>query len=215
MTVPSQTPTVDGWNLANHLRCVKPCKYWDKLPTYRLAGFLPSTVLHLKLQSLCCTFHPLRLCSRIATRTSWQQHAPEAPYTKQTSTSEAFHTNTFHTNCLSYKELPNNFTPDLFTPQFLFYTRNLCTKRTFNRIGLTSNTPFWHQETLFPNRAGPILTSTLYQQSPRKFHLLIGSFVRSTTKTAILTCQHCGGRLSLHLWRVPGVFFLNIGMEKR
>ena len=28
----------------HHLECIKPCKYWDKLPTSTGAGFLPSTV---------------------------------------------------------------------------------------------------------------------------------------------------------------------------
>ena len=36
--------TVDGRNPANHLGCIEPCKYWDKLPINWLAGFLPSTV---------------------------------------------------------------------------------------------------------------------------------------------------------------------------
>ena len=30
--------------IPNHLGCIKPCNYWDKLPTSSGAGFLPSTV---------------------------------------------------------------------------------------------------------------------------------------------------------------------------
>ena len=30
--------------ILHHLGCIKPCKYWDKLPTSTGAGFLPSTV---------------------------------------------------------------------------------------------------------------------------------------------------------------------------
>ena len=37
--------TVDGSEiLANHLRCIKPCKRWDEVPTSTGAGFLSSTV---------------------------------------------------------------------------------------------------------------------------------------------------------------------------
>ena len=53
-----KSPTVDGRNPANHLGCIKPCKYRDKLPINWLAGFLPSTVSGLqrpkfKIQVVC------------------------------------------------------------------------------------------------------------------------------------------------------------------
>jgi len=35
---------IDGRNPASQLGCIKPCKFWDKLPTSTGAGCLPSTV---------------------------------------------------------------------------------------------------------------------------------------------------------------------------
>ena len=54
--------TVDGSEiLANHLRCIKPCKLWDEVPTSTGAGFLSSTVtltlffgIHSIERSDCC-----------------------------------------------------------------------------------------------------------------------------------------------------------------
>ena len=45
----NQYDTVDGWNLANHLGCMKPYEQWDKLPTSTGAGFQPSTVVSCHL----------------------------------------------------------------------------------------------------------------------------------------------------------------------
>jgi len=40
---PCSIATVDGRNPANHLGCIKPGKYWDKLPSSTGAGFVPPT----------------------------------------------------------------------------------------------------------------------------------------------------------------------------
>ena len=43
--------TVDGRNPANHLGCIKPCKYSDKLPSSTGAGFVPPTVFTSQMRS--------------------------------------------------------------------------------------------------------------------------------------------------------------------
>lgn len=72
---------------------------------------------------------------------------------------------------------------------------------------------FWPEQNLLPNKilkcfpgwqVSPSYWPSLWKNGCFR---LLKFLVRSTTKATILTCQHCGGRLSLHLWRVRVFFF--------
>lgn len=76
---------------------------------------------------------------------------------------------------------------------------------------------FWPEQNLLPTKSRNAFGG--WQVSPSYWpslwrndcFRLLKFLVRSTTKATILTCQHCGGRLSLHLWRVRGVFSFFLG----